>query len=205
MENKKDILKKVFIIIIIVVIVIYNFILKKDKEEEYNYSEIISNEKVVENEVLEDYKIKVYVTGEVNNPGVIELENGSRIEDAIVLAGGTTRESDLSNINLAYSLEDGQKLYIPNVNENFAKEYITTENMEGIVESTTTDSKSKININVGGINELSNLPGVGESLAKKIIAYREENGKFKKIDDLKNVTGIGDKKYESLKDYICVK
>lgn len=204
MENKKEILKNVIIVIIIIVVVIYNFVLKKDAVEEYDYSEIVSDENVMENEIIENTKIKVYVTGAVNTPGVIELEEGARIEDAISLAGGVTAQSDLSKVNLAYSLEDGQKLYIPNISENFNEEYITTESIEGVVES-TTGSKSKVNINKGGVSELSSLPGVGESLAQKIITYREANGKFEKIDDLKNVTGIGDKKYESLKEYICVK
>ena len=121
------------------------------------------------------------------------------------MSGGTTKLANLSLINLAYSLEDGEKLYIPSLNENFSEEYITKENAEGIIESTNSKSNSKVNINTGGINELSSLPGVGESLAQKIITYREQNGKFKKIEDLKNVSGIGDKKYESLKEYISVK
>lgn len=206
MENRKEVLKTVVIVIIVILVVVYNFVYKKNKDEEYENLEIISNENIVNTEVREEIdKIKVYVTGEVKSPGVIELESGARIEDAINLAGGTTDKSDLSLINLAYSLEDGEKLYIPNLDENFKEQYITKENAEGIVESTNSDNKSKININTGDVSELSNLPGVGSSLAQKIITYRETNGKFKTIEDLKNVSGIGDKKYESLKEYICVK
>lgn len=205
MENKKEILKVIIIAIIILVVGVYRF-MAKNRTEEYDYSDIVVNEEnITNNEIVENTKIKVYVTGEVNNPGVIELEDGNRIEDAIILAGGTTSESDLSNVNLAYTLEDGQKLYIPNINETFNQEYLTTENEEGIVESTTSDSNSKVNINSAEITELSSLPGVGEALAQKIITYRQQNGKFKKIEELKNVTGIGDKKYESLKDYISLK
>lgn len=206
MENKKELIKTLGIVIIILIVIIYNFIYKKENEESYDYSEVITNESADDsNDKEEIEKIKVYVTGEVKHPGVIELELGSRIEDAIILAGGTTDSSDLSLINLAYTLEDGQKIYIPNVNENFTKVDSITENMEGIVESTNTNSKSKVNINTGGVSELSSLPGVGESLAQKIITYRETNGKFKKLDDLKNVTGIGEKKYDGLKEYICLK
>lgn len=206
MEKKKEVLKTTIIVIIVILVVIYNFAYKKNKDEEYEDLEIINNENISNTEVREEVdKIKVYVTGEVKFPGVIELESGARIEDAINLAGGTTDKSDLSLINLAYSLEDGEKLYIPNLDENFKEQYITKENAEGIVESTNSDNKSKININTGDITELSNLPGVGSSLAQKIITYRQTNGKFKTIEDLKNVSGIGDKKYESLKEYICVK
>ena len=204
MADKKEALKIICIAIIIVIAIGYNFIYKKDSNEEYDYSEIVTNENI-EVTKEEEEKIKVYVTGQVNSPGVIELEHGARIEDAIILSGGTTKLANLSLINLAYSLEDGEKLYIPSLNENFSEEYITKENAEGIIESTNSKSNSKVNINTGGINELSSLPGVGESLAQKIITYREQHGKFKKIEDLKNVSGIGDKKYESLKEYISVK
>ncbi len=209
MENKKEVLKTTIIIVIIIVIVIYNFVLKKDELEDLNYSELVVNENIEKDKVEEIEKIKVYVIGQVNKPGVIELEYGARLEDAIILAGGTTEESDLSKINLACSLEDGQKIYIPSINEKNSDEYIITQNNDGIIEqsniSSYNNNNSKININTGDIDELSNLPGVGKALAQRIIVYREENGKFKKIEDLKNVSGIGDKKYENLKEYICIK
>lgn len=209
MENKKEVLKTTIIIVIIIVIVIYNFVLKKDELEDLNYSELVVNENIEKDKVEEIEKIKVYVIGQVNKPGVIELEYGARLEDAIILAGSTTEESDLSKINLACSLEDGQKIYIPSINEKNSDEYIITQNNDGIIEqsniSSYNNNNSKININTGDIDELSNLPGVGKALAQRIIVYREENGKFKKIEDLKNVSGIGDKKYENLKEYICIK
>ncbi len=111
--------------------------------------------------------------------------------------------ADLSKVNLAYELNDGEKIYIPNVNDEI-EEYISIGNGEGILENSERTNKA-ININNATIEELSELPGVGESLAKRIFDYREENGKFKSIDDLKNVSGIGDKKFENLKEYIVVK
>lgn len=149
-------------------------------------------------------KIKVYVTGAVNSPGVIELEEGARIQDAINLAGGTKEEANLENVNLAYCLEDGQKLYIPNINEKEV-EYISTENGDNVIEKTPDSNNFKVNINTGGVEELKTLPGVGDSLAQKIINYRNENGKFKTVDDLKNVSGIGEKKFESMKKYVKIK
>ncbi len=208
MKNRKELVKTISIVIVVAIIAIYNFVFKED-EEEFVYNNIIvgntENLNSNKNEVEKNSKIKVYVIGQVKSPGVVELEEGSRIEDAIILAGGTTEKSDLSKINLAYSLEDGQKLYVPSIEENFDSEYLTTENGEGILETTKEENSSIININTADLSELCNLPGVGEALAQRIITYREENGKFKSKEDLKNVSGIGDKKYESLKDSIKVK
>lgn len=194
MEKKSIILKGILLIVLIIIV---GIIFAKGKEAEMfeiEEAEFIQN---VENKVEIDEvdKIKVYVTGEVYSPGVFELEYGDRIEDAINLAGGVTENANLRNINLAYVLEDGEKLYIPNINENDVNE----ENF-----SAEKKNNSKININKSGVEQLITLPGVGNSLAQKIISYREENGKFKKIEDLKNVSGIGDKKYESLKELITI-
>lgn len=216
MESKKEFIIKIGCICIIVIISVFLilFYSKKEENEEYNDFFEIDNientsglEEKEENEIMENQnnteKIKVYITGEVNSPGVKEVSEGARIEDIIVLAGGLTEFANISKVNLAYKLEDGQKIYIPNVNEK-VDEYITEENGEGIVEK-SNKSLGKININTADIGTLCELPGVGESLANRIIQYREENGKFKSIDDLKNVSGIGEKKFESLREYIVVK
>lgn len=209
MENKKIILKKIFVILIVLIISVCCFIFYKNEDEELFISEEISLEENTYNnenilEIEEVKKIKIHITGEVNSPGVKELDEGSRIEDAINIAGGLTESANISNVNLAYPLEDGQKIYIPNINENI-EEYIVKENGEGIVEDSKASSSERININKADTNQLCELPGVGESLATRIVTYREENGKFKSIEDLKNVSGIGEKKFESLKEYIVVK
>lgn len=206
MENKKNIFIKIIIILIILVFIIYNFFILKNDSEEFNSLESIvnnSSENIVKQEIIN--KIKVYVTGQVNSPGVLELDEGARIEDAVNLAGGLTLDANLQNINLAFILEDGQKLYIPSIYDNEPVEYISINNGTNIIENPNTlSSSSKININKAGIEELTTLPGVGDSLAQKIFNYRKENGNFKSIDDLKNVNGIGDKKFESLKEYISI-
>lgn len=208
-EKKKKLIVKVIITIAILIIVLVTFI--KNKMEENSYNIMYENLKIENN--IETYtveeqasksKIKVYVTGAVNLPGVIELEEGARIEDAINLAGGVKEDANLEQVNLAYCLEDGQKLYIPNINEKEV-EYISTENGENVIEGSVNSDVSKVNINTGGIEELKKLPGVGESLAQKIIDYRDENGKFNSIEELKNVSGIGDKKFESMKSYLVIK
>lgn len=203
MKISRNTLIKVVVIIIIFIVIIYNFIISNNKEE-INYNNIIITENKIENKEVVTEKIKVYVTGEVKSPGVIELDTDSRIEDAIASAGGITEKANLSEINLAYCLEDGQKLYIPNIDDKEEVIYLSTENGENILEK-DKDKEGKININKGSLEELETLPGVGEALGKRIITYREEKGKFETIEDLKNVSGIGEKKFESLKEYIEVK
>jgi competence protein ComEA len=155
--------------------------------------------------------IVIHITGEVKKEGVIYLEEGARIIDAIKEAGGETKQADLSQVNLAYELQDGQKVYIPNKNEKIT-EYIVDNSNENLTNNQNTnksDSGSngkiiKININTATLAELDNLPGIGPSTAQKIIEYREKNGKFKKIEDIQNVKGIGEAKYEDIKEKITV-
>lgn len=194
-EYFKNIFIKIALIITILVIIVYNFFISKNNSNEINSTESIV-ESLEENtvEFEEVKKIKVYITGEVNKPGVFELDKDSRVEDAINSAGGLTNLANIKNINLALIIEDGQKIYIPNINDNDIIDYYSVEE---------TSKNSKININKATISQLQNIPGVGPSLAEKIFNYRKENGEFKNIEDLKKVNGIGEKKFESLKEFIC--
>ena len=196
-------------IILIIVGIIYQIKQKNQENMEIDYQNIVvqEDENIEEKQdTLEEKEyIKIHIAGQVKNTGIIELEVGSRISDAIQKAGGITEFANLEEVNLAYSLEDGQKLYIPSIEEKNV-EYITKENGENIIQVTNiVNSKNVININKANIEELESIPGVGPSMAQKIINYRIENGNFKTIEDLKNVSGIGDKKFESMKDYVCVK
>jgi len=153
------------------------------------------------------------------------LSKESRIVDAINAAGGTTANANVSKVNLVYVLEDGMKVNIPNNNDlknnpNF--EYITMSSGDGASDgggshggtgsanSSRGDSSSSdggnniVNINTATQTELESLPGIGPSLALKIINYRKENGNFSSIEEIKNVSGIGDSKFESMKDFIVV-
>lgn len=211
-------------------------IFKKDEEENFEEKNILKDEVIddieekieegteniedFENEVIKDNeKIYVYITGEVNNPGIVVLPIGSRIVDAIDCAGGITQKADIMKVNLVYMLQDGMKVNIPSSielknNPNF--EYITMssgdeKNDSNIKNATTVDTKSEsafkvsnVNINTATQTELETLPGIGPSLALKIINYRKENGKFKSIEELKSVNGIGENKYEEIKKYIYV-
>lgn len=179
-------------VIIIVTIGIYIF--KQTQDNEINYYE---TEEYTKTEDSKKDQITIHIAGEVNNPGIVILDEGARIVDALEAAGGETPNADINKLNLAYVLEDGEKLYIPNKNEEEA-EYVTkgNENQTGT---------TKININTAQIEELSTLPGIGEATANKIIEYRKENGKFEKIEDIKNVPGIGDSKFQNIKEMLKVK
>jgi competence protein ComEA len=154
--------------------------------------------------------IKIHIAGEVNFNGIIALKEGSRIDDAIEKAGGLTENADISEVNLACPVADGQKIYIPSKAEVLEAKK-EEKSIETVIEasslSTSSSSKNgngKVNINTANLEELQKISGIGESLAQRIINYRTDNGKFKKVEDLKNVSGIGDKKYESIKDQICI-
>ena len=199
---KKIIIK--ILILIISCIVIYNFIFTKndtdniinyDLEDYSNYNKTAVNT----NTEIKKTKIKVYIIGQVKSCGVVELDDGSRIEDAIILAGGPTEIADLSKVNLAYILEDGEQIYIPSLYDNDTQ-YI----IEGNYDNNSKKDK-KININKCDVTELTSIPGIGESTAQKIINYRTKNGKFSSIEDLKKIDGIGEKKFEKIKEYIDIK
>lgn len=204
--NKKNIAIVAIIVIIIIVIIIINMTQTEEKEEDW----IEEVELTQETEPEEHKKIKIHITGEVINKGIVEINEGGRIIDAIEKAGGTTQIADLSKINLAYVLEDGQKVNIPSINDKQLEneeQYITQENQENVIvgENLSKKTEKRININTANEQELQNLQGIGETMAKRIVEYRKANGKFKEIEDLKNVKGIGNAKYDKIKQNICVK
>lgn len=156
----------------------------------------------------ENKTIMVDISGEIITPGVVKLPEGSRIIDAITAAGGKTEDADLSKVNLAYILDDGVQLYIPRYNEKLEKEIVQTEPGVGIIQegiNTTSKKDSKVNINTANKEKLATLPGIGEGTAEKIIEYRSKTGKFKAIDEIKKIPGIGESKFKSLKDKITIK
>jgi general secretion pathway protein K len=156
----------------------------------------------------ENKTIMVDISGEIITPGVVKLPEGSRIIDAITAAGGKTEDADLSKVNLAYILDDGVQLYIPRYNEKLEKEIVQTEPGVGIIQegiNTTSKKDSKVNINTANKEKLATLPGIGEGTAEKIIEYRSKTGKFKTIDEIKKIPGIGESKFKSLKDKITIK
>ena len=143
---------------------------------------------------------KVYISGEINKPGVYQIKDGDRLEDLINEAGGLTDKASDKTLNLAQRLDDQMKIYIPNIDEENSLENIDPNQAANISASSKSDL---ININTASKEELMTLPNIGDKRADAIIEYRNAN-KFEKIEDIKNVTGIGDKFYEALKDLITI-
>ena len=141
-------------------------------------------------------KIFVHVCGAVNRPGVYEMLEGNRIFEAIDLADGFTDEAYQPSVNLADKVTDGQQVVVPTKEE--AKE-MPLKAMGGVEAEGTL-----ININTADATRLQELSGIGESKAKEILLYREKNGLFSSIEDIKSVSGIGDKLYERIRENITV-
>ena len=232
-KNKKIIIILIIISTMILVVIYKNFINKNNFIEGEIYTNILENTEENDNgkEKSEStQKIIVYITGEINNPGIYELEENSRIAECIERAGGIKQNADITDINLAEILEDGEKIHIPAKGEKSSNEAAdikeTTNNAEnkktgessktvienkqkdtGTSTKTTTENKqknTKVNINTATQTELEKLPGIGPSTATKIIEYRKEKGKFKNIEEIKNVNGIGESKYQKIKELIKV-
>lgn len=215
--NKQKVVFTILIIILILVgIYVYN--IRFNSSEDDIDTENVNNINLVENFLdanenknEKDNLIIVHITGAVKKNGIVKLIQGARIYDAIEMAEGSLENADLSKINLAYALEDGQKIYIPFIGEAIEnseeQEYITSNfgNNSSIIQDNNKGESGKVNINTANQTELETLPGIGTATAEKIIDYRNKNGKFSTIEDIQNVKGIGQAKYENIKENICVK
>ena len=207
-NKKQKIIAIILITIIGIGIYCYTDAIENTNEEEIeNVLEVAQTNTTKE---TEEKNIFVHIAGCVQKEGMLELSSNSRIADAIEKAGGLTQEADLSDINLAYLLEDGMKIYIPNQNErqennektkNIPKE----ENTPSMQIQDTNTKQDVININTATQEELDTLPGIGPATAAKIIAYRKEKGKFNNKEEIKEVSGIGEAKYEKINEYISIK
>lgn len=150
--------------------------------------------------------IYVDVVGQVKNPGMYELTEGARLAVAVEMAGGFTKKADRASVNQAQILTDGQQVVVaekqsePSSSTSQAK----TSSSGASTSSAAGSTGAKVNINTADADALTSLSGIGDVTAQKIIADREANGAFKKPEDIKRVSGIGDKKYEAIADFICV-
>lgn len=192
--------KVIFICVVILtsIIVIYKYI--KNDQDIINISNVYKEDsngiqQKDNNKYENKTKIIVHIDGQVINKGVYTIESDSRLNDLIALAGGLTEQADVSKINLAKKLNDGEKIYIYATGE----EIITQEN-----NYEDEENNEKININTANKNQLKTLPGIGDSIAEKIISYREKKGKFESIEDIQKVNGIGSSKFNSIKDLISI-
>ena len=156
-----------------------------------------------DNKEEETSAIWVDVSGAVKNPGVYKLENDARIFQAIEAAGGFSEDADLQWLNQAAEISDGEKIFV------YTKEETQTLKEQGISseqekENAEKAEEAKININQASLEELQEIPGIGEARAQAIIAYREETGGFGSIEDIQQVSGIKGKTFEKIEPYITV-
>lgn len=153
-------------------------------------------------------EVTVYISGAVKTEGVVTMSSEDRLSDAIKVMGGIVEGADMNAINLAEKLVDGKHYVIPKQGEQIPVDVNAGGGTSGGAAQTAGGNAQgqggPVNINTATLEQLDTLPGVGEATANKIITYREENGGFKTIEDLKNVKGIGDKKFEDMKSSICV-
>lgn len=158
------------------------------------------NTKSENNHNSEEY-VFVDIIGEVKKPGVFKMKADSRVFQVIDKAGGLLESADVSNINKAEKVVDGQRIVIGKIGETSH-----SEPGEGVADgnSVSADGSGKININMADKNTLQKVRGIGPAMAGKIVDYRRENGKFNSIEDLKNISGIGEKIFENLKDQLTV-
>lgn len=151
-------------------------------------------------ETVSNNTIVVEIKGEVMNPDVYTLNEGSIIKDLIEAAGGLTQDADISNINRAKEIKNHELIIIRNINDLNIEEEYATEDKEINEES----DDGKISINDSDLSKLKEIPGIGEVKANSIISYREKNNGFKSIEELKNVDGIGEKTFEKIKNNIKI-
>ena len=206
---------KLALVIALIGLVIAGFmILQREQKQENNIQQLMEQTSYSSSSTTEKSKqrsesnqgdknegmVTVDIKGAVKKPGVYQLKSSSRVHDALLKAGGMTDEADLKSINQAQKLVDEAVVYVAKVGENVVD--VTTNTSTS---SATSQAKSGlVNLNTATEADFQTISGIGQKRAQDIIAYREANGKFKSVDDLKNVTGIGAKTLEKLKEYVTV-
>ncbi|MCD8156469.1 MAG: helix-hairpin-helix domain-containing protein [Clostridiales bacterium] len=140
----------------------------------------------------------VYICGAVEAPGVYELSSADRIYRLVEMAGGLTQDADARSVNLAQTVEDGEMIYIPTVDEA-AEEVGTAE-----TEISASPDDGRVNINTASVAELTSLSGIGDAKAAAIVAYRDEHGAFQSVEEIMQVSGIAQATYDRIKDEITI-
>lgn len=159
-------------------------------------------EEELENEFNSNSIMYVDIKGNVQRPGIYQVEEGDRLYDVIQQAGGLREGADEQQVNLAARVVDQQMIYIPKIGEEMPAQLAETTMSPLFAEE---DGEGKININTADVNELRGLSGIGEKRAQDIIAYREEHGSFQNIEELQEVSGIGEKTVENLRSSVTIK
>jgi len=183
LKNKDTVI--ILVLVLLIVATKFGIAVNKDNIE----INLADNQSTIDLEIEEEKIILVHISGEINKPGVYELDFDSRLDDLVKVSGGLTAKADVSRINLARLLNDGLKIHIPSENN--------------ITETPQLDGKLTLtDLNQLSAKELEIIDGVGEVISKRIVNYREENGSFTKISDLLKVNGIGESKLEQIKNNV---
>lgn len=196
--------------IMIVVMISGTVYICRDKATEINLGEAVEVKEVAAPEATAEEagtapeEISVYICGSVRNPGVITLPKDSRLAEALEMAGGAGEKADLTAVNLAYKLADEDMIYIPVLGEKPVETAGAAAASAAATVKKGSGGSEKVNINTAGESELDTLDGVGPATARAIIAYRNQIGAFGSIEQIKEVKGIGDAKYSSIKDDITI-
>ena len=171
--------------------------ISSDADETDMAEEESTKEVVVSSDSTESMEVVVQICGCVTNPGVFRVGDGTRVYEVVDMAGGMTTEADVTAVNQAHTVSDGQQIYIPAIGEK------CTESGDGNV-TEASDTDGRININTADTETLMSLPGIGRSKADAIIRYRDDNGRYGTIEDIMNVSGIKQAAFDKIKDLICV-
>ncbi len=199
-----------YLVAFLFILIALFILLGKDGEEELliegrentsTVEQLAAEESLEENP--EPKEIFVHLSGAVNKPGVLKLSEGTRVYEAVEMAGGLEVDADSSGINLARTLQDEERIHIPREGEVQTSPVLYTNNpMQSMVGG--TGQSGLININSADSAALQTLTGIGPSTAEKIMDYRQSSGPFRSIEQIKEVSGIGEKTYEKFKDKICI-
>lgn len=180
-------------------------IFEEESNDNMEYTETLEEDTTIINEdSIDRNKIIVEIKGEVEKPDVYQLEEGSIIKDLIDMAGGVTEEADLSRINRAEELLNHELIIIGNINDETESSVVQNNSTYSSNGNNSDKVSTLININTADLEQLKEITGIGNIKAQSIIDYREANGGFKSLEELKNVDGIGDKTFEKIKEQITL-
>ena len=190
--------KIIFILILAILIVagsFYSFWQKNSVSESASSVDTLAKGAKVTEE--KNNEIIVYISGAVHKPGVFKVFNNARVIDLVTMAGGLTPEADVNKINMAQLIKDGMHI-------NVVTKSVVPGGSETLNNMSKVKGSTKISINTANKNELDALPGIGPSLAERIMEYRQVNGSFSDINELKKVPGVGQSKFDKIKDNITL-
>ncbi|NKC69103.1 helix-hairpin-helix domain-containing protein [Vagococcus fluvialis] len=195
------------VVILVISIIALKLFLSKNAAKVDQFEEVVltdTTDLIAETEKENNDLVKMYVDikGAVKLPGMYEVTSDMRVLNVIDMAGGLKETADDSKVNFSQRIEDQMVIYIPVEGEELSETVIAGTNSN--TANISKDEEGKVNLNQATKEELMTLSGVGDKKAEKIIEYREENGSFKTIEDLKNVNGFGEKSFESLEKYISI-